>query len=480
MKVLFAASEMAPWVKTGGLGDVAGALPLALRAQGVDVRVLLPLYPALRTAFASSEALVRIPAVGHIPAGSLHLATTADGLPLYLLECNALFDRPGNPYLGPDGRDLPDNALRFGMLAHAAALLATDASPLSWHPEVLHCHDWQTALAPAYLRYRLGLVSGHARTVLTVHNLAFQGLFGRDMLEPLGLPADCWHLHGVEYHGYLSFLKAGLQHADALTTVSPTYAREIQTAAEGMGLDGLLRYRAADLTGIINGIDTVQWDPATDVHLPVHFDHKRLKHKKAATQALRRELGLATECSGPLLGVVSRLTQQKGLDLLPPIADRLAALPVQLAVLGSGDQALEAAFAELGRQYPAQFSVQIGFDEGLAHRIEAGADLFLMPSRFEPCGLNQLYSLRYGTPPIVRATGGLADTVIDAADAAHGTGFVFTNASPEALLATIERACGLWRNSPQFHVLQQRGMRADYSWRQPAQAIAAIYQRLLH
>ncbi|MBK6639485.1 MAG: glycogen synthase GlgA [Rhodocyclaceae bacterium] len=480
MKVLFAASEMAPWVKTGGLGDVAGALPLALRAQGVDVRVLLPLYPALRAAFASSEALVRIPAVGHIPAGSLHLATTADGLPLYLLECNALFDRPGNPYLGPDGRDLPDNALRFGMLAHAAALLATDASPLSWHPEVLHCHDWQTALAPAYLRYRLGLVSGHARTVLTVHNLAFQGLFGRDMLEPLGLPADCWHLHGVEYHGYLSFLKAGLQHADALTTVSPTYAREIQTAAEGMGLDGLLRYRAADLTGIINGIDTVQWDPATDVHLPVHFDHKRLKHKKAATQALRRELGLATECSGPLLGVVSRLTQQKGLDLLPPIADRLAALPVQLAVLGSGDQALEAAFAELGRQYPAQFSVQIGFDEGLAHRIEAGADLFLMPSRFEPCGLNQLYSLRYGTPPIVRATGGLADTVIDAADAAHGTGFVFTNASPEALLATIERACGLWRNSPQFHVLQQRGMRADYSWRQPAQAIAAIYQRLLH
>ncbi|MBK6905915.1 MAG: glycogen synthase GlgA [Rhodocyclaceae bacterium] len=480
MKVLFAASEMAPWVKTGGLGDVAGALPLALRAQGVDVRVLLPLYPALRAAFASSEAVVRIPAVGHMPAGSLHLATTADGLPLYLLECNALFDRPGNPYLGPDGRDLPDNALRFGMLAHAAALLATDASPLSWHPEVLHCHDWQTALAPAYLRYRLGLVSGHARTVLTVHNLAFQGLFGRDMLEPLGLPADCWHLHGVEYHGYLSFLKAGLQHADALTTVSPTYAREIQTAAEGMGLDGLLRYRAADLTGIINGIDTVQWDPATDVHLPVHFDHKRLKHKKAATQALRRELGLATECSGPLLGVVSRLTQQKGLDLLPPIADRLAALPVQLAVLGSGDQALEAAYAELGRQYPAQFSVQIGFDEGLAHRIEAGVDLFLMPSRFEPCGLNQLYSLRYGTPPIVRATGGLADTVIDAADAARGTGFVFTNASPEALLATIERACGLWRNSPQFHVLQQRGMRADYSWRQPAQAIAAIYQRLLH
>ena len=288
MKVLFAASEMAPWVKTGGLGDVAGALPLALRAQGVDVRVLLPLYPALRAAFASSEAVVRIPAVGHMPAGSLHLATTADGLPLYLLECNALFDRPGNPYLGPDGRDLPDNALRFGMLAHAAALLATDASPLSWHPEVLHCHDWQTALAPAYLRYRLGLVSGHARTVLTVHNLAFQGLFGRDMLEPLGLPADCWHLHGVEYHGYLSFLKAGLQHADALTTVSPTYAREIQTAAEGMGLDGLLRYRAADLTGIINGLDSVQWDPATDVHLAVHFDHKRLKHKKAATQALRR------------------------------------------------------------------------------------------------------------------------------------------------------------------------------------------------
>ncbi len=479
MKVLFATSEMAPWVKTGGLGDVAGALPLALHQMGLDVRVLLPFYPALRAAFPHAQALVSVPAVGQLPAGLLRVAHSAEGVPIYLVECNVLFDRPGNPYLGADGQNQADNPTRFGMLSHAAALLATDWSPLAWRPEILHCHDWQTALAPAYLRYRFGLVGGHARTVITVHNLAFQGLFGRELLAPLGLPEASWHMHGVEYHGYLSFLKAGLQHADAITTVSPTYAREIQTPAEGMGLDGLLRYRAADLTGIVNGIDMAQWNPASDIHLPAHFDDQHLDGKTAATQALRHELGLADDNASPLLGVISRLTAQKGLDLLPPIAQQLAALPVQLAILGSGDKVLEAAFTALAQQYPGRVAVRIGFDEGLAHRIEAGADLFVMPSRFEPCGLNQLYSLRYGTPPIVRATGGLADTVIDASDADHGNGFVFAEATAAALLATITRAAALWRDKLRFCALQQRGMRADYSWRQPAQATAAVYQGLV-
>lgn len=476
MNILFATSEMAPWVKTGGLGDVAAALPPALRAQGADVRVLIPYYPALRSAFPAAPGVVSIPSIGQLPGALVRQATTPEGVTLYLLECDVMFDRPGNPYLGPDGRDWFDNGARFGVLAHAAAWLASAQTALTWRPEILHCNDWQSALAPAYLRYVLATAGPHAASVLTVHNLAFQGLFGRDLLAPLGLPERAWAMDGVEYHGYLSFLKAGLQHANALTTVSPTYAREIQTPSEGMGLDGLMRYRAAHLTGIVNGIDTQQWDPANDPHLASPFDAQHLARKKANTRALRKEMGLSPEFAGPLLGVVSRLTRQKGLDLVAPIAERLAQMPVQLVVLGSGDKDLEAAFAAMAQRYPGQFAVRIGFDEGLAHRIEAGADLFLMPSRFEPCGLNQLYSLRYGTPPIVRATGGLADTVTDALDTAAGTGFVFAQATPEELLATITRAVDTWRDSKRFAALQRRGMSADYSWQRPAAATLAVYQ----
>ena len=491
MKVLFASSELAPWVKTGGLADVAAALPIALHtrhAKQVDIRVLVPSYPAIKAAFPDAPMVAAIPAVAGLRHGAaLRLAKTSAGLSLYLLECDAYFDRPGNPYMGPDGHDWPDNSLRYGLFAHVAALLASDQSPIAWRPDILHCNDWQSALAPAYLHYR---ASGapRARNVITVHNLAFQGLFGRELLPTLGLPDHAWAMDGVEYHGYLSFLKGGLQHADAITTVSPTYAREIQTPAEGMGLDGLLRHRRDHLHGILNGIDTTEWNPSADPHIAAPYSAEALAAKATNTAALREELGLsasATDKQRPVIGIVSRMTHQKGLDLVPPLVEMLAAespgspLPAQFAVLSSGDKVLEAAYRELAARFSGQIAVQFSFNEGLAHRIEAGADLFLMPSRFEPCGLNQMYSLRYGTPPIVRATGGLADTVVDAADKKHGTGFVFSDATVAALHATTRRAIALWHEPAAFRALQQRGMRADFSWAAPAAAYLALYRSIL-
>lgn len=476
MNILFATSEIAPWVKTGGLGDVAAALPPALRRAGMDVRVLVPWYPALAAAFPNAPVIAELPAAaGVFPGAALRSATAPDGTPLLLLDCMACYARSGNPYLGSDGRDWHDNAVRFGLLSYVAALLASSASPLSWKPAVLHCHDWQTALAPAYLHYVLQPV---AKSVLTVHNLAFQGLFGAHTLRELGLPPQAWAMDGVEYYGHLSFLKGGLQHADRITTVSPTYAQEIQTDTDGMGLAGLLRYRSKELSGILNGIDTTQWDPGIDPYLPVHYRSSTLGTKLKNKQALQEKMGLEVINDSPLFGVVSRLSGQKGLDLLLACADELVALPAQLVVLGSGDAALETAFRDLARRHPGRVAVRIGFDESLAHLIEAGIDAFIMPSRFEPCGLNQMYSLRYGTPPIVRATGGLADTVIDASDKEQGNGFVFTRAEPAELLATLRRAADLWTRPRLWRQLQKNGMATDHSWDQPALAYVNLYRAL--
>jgi starch synthase len=481
MRVLFATSEISPWVKTGGLGDVAAALPPALRRAGIDVRVLVPWYPAIARAFPDASVVAEIPATaGNFPGAALRSAVAPDGTPLLLLDCMACYGREGNPYLGSDGRDWHDNAVRFGLLSYVAALLASAASPLipalDWQPDILHCHDWQTALAPAYLRYNLKPV---ARSVLTIHNLAFQGLFGAHTLRELALPPQAWAMDGVEYYGHLSFLKGGLQHADHITTVSPTYAREIQTDTDGMGMAGLLRYRSEALTGILNGIDTEQWNPAIDPHLTVHYASATLGNKSGNKRALQEKMGLAVTDDRPLFGVVSRLSGQKGLDLLLACADELVKLPAQLVILGSGDAALESAFRELAKRHPGQVAVRIGFDEGLAHQIEAGIDAFLMPSRFEPCGLNQMYSLRYGTPPIVRATGGLADTVIDAADKEKGNGFVFERAEPAALLAAIRRAAELRTRPRLWRQLQKNGMAADNSWDQPAQRYIELYRSLI-
>ncbi len=478
MRVLFVASEIAPWVKTGGLGDVASALPIALAAAGAEVRVLVPAYPAIVEAFPRRRLLARLDSPGGaLGACSLWLAQPGEGPAILMLDAPMHYARAGNPYLDSQGRDWPDNALRFGLLGRVAALLAADPSILGWAPDVLHCNDWQTALAPVYLRY-LHAGSG-AASVVTVHNLAFQGLFEATECGPLALPQAAFVLDGVEFHGRLSFLKGGLQCCDLITTVSPTYAREILDARYGCGLEGLLRHRRSRLAGILNGIDTSLWDPSRDVALAHRYDADTLPTKAANKLALQEQLGLARAPAAMLFGVVSRLTEQKGLDLLLALGDSLFEHDVQIALLGTGDRAMEQGWRELAAEHPGRCAAVIGFDETLAHRIEAGADAFLMPSRFEPCGLNQMYSLRYGTPPVVRRTGGLADTVVDASPEAladgSANGFVFDEASADALHGAMRRALSAFGEPATWRALQRSGMRGDFSWSGAARGYLDVY-----
>jgi len=478
LAILFAASEMAPWVKTGGLGDVAAALPAALHRAGHDIRVLIPAYPALHKAFPKATVLAELPALApSLPAARL-LGAEADGLPLLLLDCPALFDRPGNPYLDALGHDWTDNGIRFGMLSRVAALLGQAGSPLDWQPDVVHVNDWQTALAPAWLHYE-----GGAASVVTVHNIAFQGNFPAGHLAALGLPEHAWHAHGVEYHGQLSFLKAGLQLATLISTVSPTYAWEIQHEQFGYGLAPLLRDRSGSLRAILNGVDAAIWNPAADPALAMRYAANRLAGKRDNKRALQLEMGLEPAGDRPLFAIISRLTAQKGLDLVLTLGEGITQLPAQLVVLGSGDKAMEAGFRGLAARHPGQIAVRLDFDEALAHRIEAGADCFLMPSRFEPCGLNQMYSLRYGTPPIVRATGGLADTVVDVNEATladrTGNGFVIDDATPHALWLALERATRCWHDRKLWQRIQQNGMRRDFSWEHAARDYVALYRAAL-
>ncbi len=475
LAILFVTSEMAPWVKTGGLGDVAAALPAALQRARHDVRVLIPAYPALRKAFPQATLLAELPALAPALPPARLLAAEADGLPLLLLDCPELFDRPGNPYLDANGHDRADNGIRFGLLSRVAALLGQSASPIDWRPDVVHLNDWQSALTPAWLHYE-----GGAASVVTVHNIAFQGNFAADLLPALDLPEHAWRFDGVEYHGQLSFLKAGLQLATLISTVSPTYAQEIQDEAFGYGLAPLLRHRAGALRGILNGVDSALWNPAADPALAVPYAANRLAAKRENKRALQQEMGLDLAADRPLFGIISRLTEQKGLDLVLTQGEGITKLPAQLAILGSGDKLMEAGFRDLADRSPGQIAVKLGFDEALAHRIEAGADCFLMPSRFEPCGLNQMYSLRYGTPPIVRATGGLADTVIDVSEATladkTANGFVIAEATPHALWLALERATRCWHDRKLWQRIQQNGMRRDFSWEHAAHDYVTLYR----
>ncbi len=479
LRVLFATSECAPLVKTGGLGDVSAALPAALVALDVDARILLPGYRVVLAQLPGCREIARLAPSAGLPASRLLQGNTTSGVPLYLLDCPEFYDRPGGPYQNQTGSDWSDNALRFGLLSRVAALLGSADSPLAWYPQVLHCNEWQTGLAPAYLHHASG---ARAATLLTIHNLGFQGIFGPEVVAALGLPPDSFQPDGVEYYGKLSFLKAGLQFADAISTVSPGYALEIQSETLGFGLHGLLTARKASLHGILNGIDTGLWNPATDPLIECRYSADTLAAKAGNKQALQRRLGLAATPELALFAVVSRLTEQKGLDWLLEIAPQLLALPAQLVLLGSGDPGLERGFAALAQSYPRAASATIGFDETLAHLIEAGADAFLMPSRFEPCGMNQMYSQRYGTPPIVRATGGLADTVVDCnpATLADGSasGFVFCEPSAAALLAAVARAASVWREGATWPALQRNGMARDFGWNASARRYAGIYAGL--
>ena len=479
MNILFATPECAPFVKTGGLGDVSAALPPVLARLGHDVRMLMPAYGGLKLDGTVLDT-VDIPAEARWPAAQLLQIDAGTGVPLLLLACPGLYDRAGSPYVDPQGADHPDNALRFGFLAHIAARLGTAHSPLPhWKADVVHANDWPLGMAPLYLaQARWDAPPGSvAASVLTIHNLAFKGVFPLDMSDALGVP---WHwrgIDGVEFYGQLSMLKAGLQFADAITTVSPTYAREIQTEAAGVGLDGMLRARADRLTGILNGIDSAVWNPATDPLLPHRYGAASLAPKALDKSALQARCGLEPRADAMLFAVVSRLTSQKGIDLVLDSLPAIVAGGGQLAVLGQGEPALQEALLEAAARNPGAVSVQLGFDEALAHLIEAGADCFLMPSRFEPCGLNQMYSQAYGTPPLVNATGGLADSVTDSNASAHGTGFVMRSADAAGFADALQRARAAYADAPRWRRIQANGMARDFGWDRSAAAYVQVYRQ---
>lgn len=478
LKVLFATSEVTPIIKTGGLADVSGALPAALRDIGVDVRVLVPGYNQVMSHADNYKVVAELELSG-FPASRLLSGKMPNGVPLFVLECPSLFQRDGGPYQTTRGQDWPDNSMRFGLLSKVAAVLGCSESPLAWHPDIVQCNDWQTGLIPAYLHFAPEAVP----SVIAIHNLAFQGNFPPETVQQLQLPPYSYSIAGVEYYGNMSFLKAGIFYADHITTVSPNYAKEIQAEELGFGMQGLLTARSATLTGILNGLDIDEWNPATDTHLAKNYSISDISGKAENKADLQRRMGLKIDPDIPLLGVVSRFTHQKGLDLLLEIAPELARLPVQLAMLGSGDPVMQKAAQDLAEQYPGQFSVMVSFDEGLSHQIEAGADMFIMPSRFEPCGLNQMYSQRYGTPPIVHATGGLADSVVDTTTATlkagTASGFSFQGMSSDNLYLTIKRAVSVYKQKRKWAALQNNCMSKDFSWKPSAEAYREVYRSVL-
>jgi len=473
VEVLSVTSELYPLIKTGGLADVAGALPPALTRQRIAVRTLVPGYPAVMARLGTTKVLHSYEALLGQPAQLL--AAKAGGLELIVLDAPAYFDRPGGLYMDAGG-DYPDNWQRFAALARAGADIAA-GRVAAFQPDVVHAHDWQAGLVPAYMRYD----GTPAPSIITVHNLAFQGHFPAAIFAALGLPPEAFALDGVEYFGGVGFLKAGLASATAITTVSPTYAEEIRTPAHGMALDGLIASRAGVLHGIVNGIDTDVWNPETDPHLAAPFSARRLKGRATNKAAVEARFGLEAG-DGPLFCVISRLTAQKGIDLLETVAPEIVAGGGRLAVLGTGDASLEGAFVSLAARHPGRIGVIIGYDEALAHLMQGGCDAILIPSRFEPCGLTQLYGLRYGCVPVVARVGGLADTVIDANTAALATGVAtgvqFAPVDAAGLRGGLRRAFALHAEPGAWTAIQRQGMKADVSWDRSAARYAELYRAL--
>ncbi|MPT25301.1 MAG: glycogen synthase GlgA [Starkeya sp.] len=477
LKVLSVVSEVFPLIKTGGLADVAGALPAALARHDVEVRTLVPGYPAVMAKLTEAAPAHRFDDLFGGPATLL--AAKGGGLDLFVIEAPHLYDRPGGPYAGPDGADWGDNARRFAALGAVASGVGLGLIA-GFVPDIVHAHDWQAGLAPAYLHY-----AGTRRpgTVMTIHNIAFQGQFPAHDFPMLGLPPHAFGLGGVEYYGMVGYLKAGLQLADRITTVSPGYAGEILLPDAGMGLDGLLNARASVLSGILNGLDDAGWNPATDTLIAKPFDAKTLKARAANKLALKEAFGLEPDPEALLFGVVSRLSWQKGLDLLAESLDTLLGLGAQMVLLGAGDADLAGRFAAAAHAHPGRVGVQLGYDEGVAHRIQAGADVLIVPSRFEPCGLTQLSALRYGALPLVARVGGLADTVIDANEAALSarvaTGFQFTPINAEGLRQALRRVFKAWHEPKVWARIQNQGMKSDVSWENSAARYADLYSSLL-
>ena len=480
MKVLHVGAEVFPLVKTGGLADVLGALPQALIGQGADVRLLLPGLPAIADAVLHQKTVAQIGPCFGAARVTLRLGQMPySKVPVYVIDAPLLYRRPGSPYQASDGSEWPDNAQRFALLGWIGAQLAAGALDPGWQPEVLHAHDWHAAMACAYLAAH---PPANVASVFTVHNLAYQGLFPSGDFSLLGLSSRFMSSSGLEYHQQLSFMKAGLKFADRITTVSPTYAREIATHEFGFGLDGVIRGRGGDVSGVLNGVDGAVWDPATDPGIAMRYSPAELAGKARCKAALQSESGLHRRADAPVFGVVSRLTSQKGLDLVLGAMPALLKRGGQLALQGAGDPALEAAFVAAAKANPGEVSVRIGYDEAFAHRLIAGADAILVPSRFEPCGLTQLYALRYGTVPVVRRVGGLADTVVDASDDAcaadRATGFSFDAATPAALDTAIQRAITAHAEPARWQQLMRRGMAQDFSWGGAAQQYIALYAGL--
>ena len=469
--------EARPFAKTGGLADVCGALPQALARLGHRVTIVLPNYRATRIDGSQGQP-AQVPFGLHQYPVRFVEQRVADGVTAVLIDAPALYDRDG--LYGDHKGEYGDNAFRFAVLCRGALQYVRLRGK---RPSVIHAHDWQAGLAPVYVRtvLRDDPILGGVRTVLTIHNLAFQGAFDAKELAWIGLGPDLYTPGVLEFYGRASALKGGIVFSDVVTTVSPTYAREILTPDYGFGFDGILRTRAADLLGIVNGIDTATWDPASDRFLPVNFDARTLDRKATLKRALLEQVGLPADEQAkprPLVGIVTRLTHQKGCDLFSAAADRLMNLDLNWVMLGSGDAWCEDLWRQLALRHPERVAVRIGFDEQLAHLIEAGSDMFLMPSWYEPCGLNQMYSLRYGTLPIVRATGGLHDTVVDPEESAtDATGFKFRHYTGEGLIWAVERAVDLFRGDPaRWRLMQENGMRRDFSWDVSAREYVKVYR----
>lgn len=469
-RILFVTPEFAGFAKAGGLGEISAALPRALRRH-VDVRILIPGYRELVEAAGPMAVVSHLPSRGAIPACSIGKTQTADGLPVYVLLCPELYDRAGSPYGDQHGVDWADNDIRFARLSLAAAEIAGAHPVEGWRPDLLHVHDWPAALAPAYLAWNKSATP----CILTVHNLAHQGLFPPERMDRLGIPSQAYSIDGVEFHGKVSFLKAGLFYANHITTVSETYAHEITTREHGCGLEGLLRDRSREgrLTGILNGIDE-SWDPYTDPHLAAPFAAGRWRGKAKNADSVRQAFGLAVS-RGPLFAVVSRLVPQKGVDLTIEAAESIVRHGGQIVVTGRGEAHFEKALTALSARHPGHVGISIGFEEKLARRIYAGSDFLLMPSRFEPCGLSQMYAQRFGSLPVARATGGLAETIEDGE-----TGFLFETSSLGSFLGAVYRAFDAYRSRARLEEMRRAAMACDRSWANPAQGYARLFGQALN